>query len=407
MKKTIPLFFIFSLILSSILVFPLSVKAEGTLENPSFETHGDKPTKAANWQDFHKGYRRVFDKNKNNWNIKLINKASSDMSGAYQRIDLNQTAINPVYIGAKVRGRKIVLAPDGYFGASIYAEIHFLTSDKVVYWNSEPNQGTFGWRSIGFNTASLPDVDEPISYIYVVPILAQATGKAFFNDIVAREYSPQGGAVTLMFDDGEISTYNLAKPEMDQYNMAGVTSVVTSFVGSEDLYMGWDKIKELYSAGWEVVSHSITHSDLTQLSKRKMVRELAKSKRIIEKRGITVNSFVYPYGAYNDLVQANTALRYRSARAYEHGDNPMGVNPMNIKIRSVEDGTTVEEVESWLERAQNDSRWQVIIFHRIAEEGDDSYYVTPDMFSDIIAEINASGVPVLTYNEGLNQFAAE
>jgi hypothetical protein len=118
-----------------------------------------------------------------------------------------------------------------------------------------------------------------------------------------------------------------------------------------------------------------------------------------------VQNVAYPFGAYNSLLLAETqAAGYRSGRAYELGDNPQGTFPFDVKVRSVFDTTTPEEVAGWLAEAKASKRWEVIVFHTIATQGDDAYHIAPTAFRAILDKVAASGVPVVTYNEGLNLF---
>ncbi len=156
--------------------------------NGTFEQAGATATTALGWQPFNNGYTRTSaGAHSGSWGISLTNTNTSTLSGAYERIDLNQTKVEPVFIGGYVKGSNISMASGSYYGASIYAEIHF-TDGTVAYWNSIPNEGTFNWRWVGFNTGSgftvtnetIP-VTKPIAYIFVVPMLGDASGTAYFD----------------------------------------------------------------------------------------------------------------------------------------------------------------------------------------------------------------------------------
>lgn len=376
---------------------------ENKLINPGFEQAGITSKEAYGWYVFHSGYQRTWVHYSGSWGIRLYNTDFSQMSGAYQRIDLNQTELKPVVIGGYVRGSRINMSPGSYLGASLYAEIH-LKDGSIVYWNSLANYDSFSWRWIGFNTGTLPAVNQPISHIFVVPILAQATGRAYFDDITITEFTPSQAAVTLMFDDGEITTYSEAKPILDNYNFVGSASIITEMV-EEDGFMNWTQLKELQENGWEIVSHGITHSDLTSLSKAKMIRELSLSKRTLERQGLQVYNFALPYGTYNSYIIERAARYYSSVRAYEQGDNPYGISPYEVKVKGILNSTTVGEVASWIQQALDNNRWVVIVFHKITEQGDDAYYTTPETFAQMIEVIANSNINIVTYNQGLELFS--
>ncbi len=389
-----------------------ALAAEGIngLVNSGFEQAGASAQDAYGWNPFGSGYTRYNTAHAGSWGIRLSNTDASAMSGAYQRIDFGQTEVKPVFIGGYVRGQNIVNA-GGYFGAGLYAEIH-LTDGRIVYWNSLANYGSFNWRWVGFDTGTITIdgihkiVDAPIDYIFVVPILARATGIAYFDDISAAEYEPAQGAVTFMFDDGDSTAYSEAKPVLDSYNYAGSASIITGYVGSPG-YMGWNEVKDLAADGWEIVSHGVNHSDLTTLNATRVTRELYSSYRTLYQQGLIAHNFALPYGAYNADILAKAAKYYTSVRAYETGTNANGTFPYEVKIRGVLDTTTENEFTSWIDEAIANHEWVVVVFHEISDSGDDAYHIPPADFAQMIDAVNASGIRVITYDQGISMFGTK
>ena len=65
---------------------------------------------------------------------------------------------------------------------------------------------------------------------------------------------------------------------------------------SKRIYMNWEEVKEISNSSlFEIGAHSISHPDLTKISKT--YKEIAHSKKIIENKiNKNVNLFAYPYG---------------------------------------------------------------------------------------------------------------
>jgi hypothetical protein len=118
-----------------------------------------------------------------------------------------------------------------------------------------------------------------------------------------------------------------------------------------------------------------------------------------------VKSFAFPFGAYNDTLIDIASEFYSSTRPFEQGENPQGTYPYNVKVRGVLNTTTPEEVESWLKNAADKKEWVVLVFHALADSGDDAYYTDPEIFEQMMGVVKQSGTPVITYDEGVERFA--
>lgn len=378
--------------------------AIGNLANPGFELAGATSFKAATWQDFGLGYQRIRPGRTGQFSLRLTSFSTSQITGAYQRIDLNQTELKPVFVGGWVRGLGITSRPGSFLGASLYVEIH-LQDGSVAYWNSIANTGTFDWRKIGFNTGTVSLVNQPISYIYVIPILGYSSGTAYFDDLVVQEYTPSQSAITLMLDDGEDTTYTVGYPELKHRGLVGSAAIVINLIDQPG-YMNVDQLRTLQNSGWEIVSHSLSHTDLTTVSRVMVESELYQSKKILQSKKLTVNNFALPYGAYNGGILATAAKYYLSVRAFEQGDNPQGLFPFDVKVRGVVKATTLAELTGWVDQAKHHKRWLVLVFHSLTDSGDDQFHTSPATFEQMMELVADSHLPVVTYNQGLDLFSA-
>jgi len=116
--------------------------------------------------------------------------------------------------------------------------------------------------------------------------------------------------VVITFDDGDQSVYTQAFPVMREFGFTGVAYLVANYVGV-DGYMTVDQLKEMAAAGWEMGSHSMTHSDLT-ISQR-VEWEVVQSRHSLEKMlGVHVETFAYPYGIKDADVVKLVKENYRA-----------------------------------------------------------------------------------------------
>lgn len=112
-------------------------------------------------------------------------------------------------------------------------------------------------------------------------------------------------AVVLTFDDGYLDTFENAYPILKEFGFTGVVYIITQTLEKEKSYgyMQAPALKELSAAGWEIGSHSVTHSDLKKTSFG-IGNEMKQSKQTLEKLlGVPVRSFSYPYGIANDWIK--------------------------------------------------------------------------------------------------------
>ena len=68
--------------------------------------------------------------------------------------------------------------------------------------------------------------------------------------------------IVITFDDGNRNIYDNAFPIMKEYNFPGVFYIVGNRVNSGTNITHAPELKEMVDAGWEIGSHSYTHSDL-------------------------------------------------------------------------------------------------------------------------------------------------
>lgn len=114
--------------------------------------------------------------------------------------------------------------------------------------------------------------------------------------------------VVISFDDGYLEVYENAFPIMERYGFFGTVYIVANRLHS-DGFLQEDELKVLLDNGWEVGSHGMSHTELTQ--NHELVRdEILQSRLDIEDAlGIKIYSFAYPFGT-SDWYVLNKVLDY-------------------------------------------------------------------------------------------------
>lgn len=150
--------------------------------------------------------------------------------------------------------------------------------------------------------------------------------------------------ICLVFDDGYFDFYKLIFPLLKKYNLKALLAVVPKYILDDcdiedtkrlnyehnDLFQyyengtfcSYNELKEMIQSGLvEIASHSYSHQNLVEDSVD-VILELQKSKKVLEEKlNIKVESFVFPFGKYNQQVLDETKKYYKYAFRIGNGTN--------------------------------------------------------------------------------------
>ena len=104
--------------------------------------------------------------------------------------------------------------------------------------------------------------------------------------------------IILTFDDGSESIYTAALPVMQKYGFTGAAYLVYNYIGAPS-FVTVEEVQELYAAGWEIGSHSISHMDLTKIPSRQEEEIVESRQKLQNLLDIPILTFAYPYGIYD------------------------------------------------------------------------------------------------------------
>ena len=158
---------------------------------------------------------------------------------------------------------------------------------------------------------------------------------SIFLSTLGNEEEKQG-IVSLVFDDGYLTQYKIAYPEMEKHDYTGTLYILANstglFEGKE--LMTFDQAREIQDLGWEIGSHGLNHQVLTTLSHYELEMQLKLSKEILEEEGFDVKTFVFPKGYFNEKVINETKKNYLASRALTEGFNDLNnLDLYNLKTK--------------------------------------------------------------------------
>ncbi len=138
--------------------------------------------------------------------------------------------------------------------------------------------------------------------------------------------------IILTFDDGYEDNYTNMLPLTEKYGFKGVLFLLGNFKLTHN---NWDKNEDpaanklmsteqkaaFVKSGWEIGAHTLTHPHLATINATQAKNEISESKMYIEQTlSISVSTFAYPYGDYNEEVKNITVnAGYKFAVATDSG----------------------------------------------------------------------------------------
>ncbi|MBL4706835.1 MAG: polysaccharide deacetylase family protein [Flavobacteriales bacterium] len=191
-----------------------------------------------------------------------------------------------------------------------------------------------------------------------------------FTSVFPKKELPKH-PICLVFDDGYYDFYTLIFPLLKKYKIKALLAVTPKYILDEtdkpdslrlsyehnDLFQNYKdatfctykELKEMLKSNLiQVVSHSYSHKNLLE-NDVDLNQELVESKNILEKKlGIIVESFVFPFGKYNQKVLNETRKHYKySFRIGNAVNNDFhGVNDVIYRI-DADNLTQADEIFSF------------------------------------------------------------
>jgi peptidoglycan/xylan/chitin deacetylase (PgdA/CDA1 family) len=118
----------------------------------------------------------------------------------------------------------------------------------------------------------------------------------------------------ISFDDGWENQFEYAFPILQKYHDTATFYVVTNYLDHPN-FLTTEQLQTMVAAGMTIGCHSQSHPNLTSVGHEHAWNEIAGAKAILEAEGFKIDTFAYPYGAYDrKLVAMVQAAGFRSAR---------------------------------------------------------------------------------------------
>lgn len=141
--------------------------------------------------------------------------------------------------------------------------------------------------------------------ILTLPIIITIAGCQTQEISQPQEIPADAKLVCIFFDDGWQNQYDVALPILLQHGFKASFGIITGSIGTGEgiwEYFGEKEIKDLAEYGMDIACHTKTHPHLTELTDEQLYEEIIDSKKHLEKLGLEIRTFIYPYCEWDERV---------------------------------------------------------------------------------------------------------
>jgi len=215
-----------------------------------------------------------------------------------------------------------------------------------------------------------------------------------FNPPTATAYNGSIGMVSFGFDHA-FANQLLAVNSMAKYNFAGTIYVIVTKIDKNG-FMTQQNLTNLYNMGWEIASHSMTHTKISDPTSDATLRyEIVNSKEMLIAKGFCVAGYVSPY----DKITSKSSTYIKSNYNYTF----VPVNKQNTLYTITNDGAkygfplvlhhmsvgntrvinNFDTAKKQIDSAIANKTWLLMNFHGIDYTAN-GYSTKPELFTQIL-----------------------
>jgi peptidoglycan/xylan/chitin deacetylase (PgdA/CDA1 family) len=221
----------------------------------------------------------------------------------------------------------------------------------------------------------------------------------------------QNKTIIIVFDDSTLGQYKNAYPILCRYNYTASFAVVTDKLNSTDR-MTWDMVKELYDNRMDIISHTMTHLDLTYCINIEIFNyQLGESRKELLNHEIRTDILVLPYGcgSTNPLYHIIVGKYYNYSRGTVYSVNSFiqfailnnGFNKYNIPSIAIEGGISLDDFKVLINSTVLRNKMIILTYHGVEVESNLTFTVSAVNFESQIAYLKNMGVKTMTLKQFL------
>ncbi len=213
------------------------------------------------------------------------------------------------------------------------------------------------------------------------------------------------GKITFHFDDGHKSHYTKAFPIFKKYGYVGCLALMTSF---EPWGLTKEEALEMQNAGWEIMSHSVTHCKMNiPLDEETAQREIKESRMMLEAQGFNISTFITPMSACDKALSPILQANYNATFTIYKNSAIVPIEELIIKRpfnryelnRACMAGKTIDELKAYIDYVIENDAWLILYDHDIGARNN----ITEEKLDGLLSYCKETGVDVITTREAISQ----
>jgi len=276
---------------------------------------------------------------------------------------------------------------------------------KTTKWKVVP-----GWNEVMIPLSKLvatgaESIQNPMVTLQISATFAEAGVPIAFDAIYLNREDK--GTVQFHFDDGWASQYTKAFPIMLAKGFVGSIGVISGSVGTNS-YMNLAQLRELHTYGWTLFNHTVTHQDLSTISKGEVQKELDGCRDWLNQNGFPESSdlVAYPYGGHNQNV-LEVMEDYRLGRSVlEEYEVIPPIQPKVLKVINIYNNTADSVWQTAIDTAAETGCSLMLLFHKIEDVANDSISFPTAKFTSLVSYVQSKldSLDVVSFEEWADTF---
>ena len=378
---------------------------------PKPELTGPQPGTPGSWSPYSSGVSTVtsgLDEDKDGsflW-TRIANYQSGEAKWQYQPVPV--TADRYFKFGATYRSEREV---------DVVAEFK-LADGGSLFQNLATVPPAGEWTTIG-ESFQVPDGAKAA----MVTLVSHGNGTTGVRNYSLTDVTKPGPIrwdqprVSISFDDGWQSVYDLALPLLDKHGFRSTQYVNASTVETPN-FMTAAQLQQMRQAGHEIAAHSFEHVDLTSIGADRLDEEMRKGKEELADAGLNTDNLATPYGRSDAQVDWYASKYFDMVRGTDEGINTrQKLDPHDLKVFYVTDETTPDDLSKALAETSRVNGWLILVYHQIASPTSsktqentiaaDNSTITSDALAAQLQLIDESGIEVQPVAQAFKQLQGQ